>query len=80
MLRQNFSSFKRKKGSGSTMLGIDIGSYSIKVLELSLTGTGPEIKGLAKKELPPEMRKGERDKNLLFCFDSFSPAYFINQN
>ena len=32
-----------------------------KSTELSLTGTGPEIKGLAKKELPPEMRKAERD-------------------
>ena len=61
MLGQKFSSFKLKKGNGRTMLGIDIGSYWIKVLELSLTSTGPEIKGLAKKELPPEMRKAERD-------------------
>ncbi len=61
MLGQNLSTIKLKKGKGSTMLGIDIGSYWIKVLELSLTSTGPLIKGLAKKELPPEMRKGERD-------------------
>ena len=61
MLGQNFSTPKLKKGSGSTMLGIDIGSYSIKVVEFSPTGTGHEIKGLAKKELPPEMRKAERD-------------------
>ncbi len=61
MLGQKFSSFKIEKSSGRTMLGIDIGSYWIKVLEFSLTGTGPEIKSLAKKELPPEMRKGERD-------------------
>ncbi len=61
MLGQFFSSFKQKKGTGRTILGIDIGSYWIKVLELSLTGTGPEIKGLAKKELPPEMRKAGRD-------------------
>ena len=61
MFNQNPSSFKIKKGNRSTILGIDIGSYCIKVLELSLTGTGPEIKGLVKKELPPEMRKGERD-------------------
>jgi len=61
MLSRNFSSFKMKKGKRRTMLGIDIGSYWIKVLEFSLTGTGPEIRGLAKKELPPEMRKGEGD-------------------
>jgi type IV pilus assembly protein PilM len=61
MLGKNFSTLKRKKGHGRAILGIDIGSYWIKVLELSLTGTGPEIKGLAKKELPSEMRKGEMD-------------------
>ena len=61
MSDQKFSSFKLKKGGRHTILGIDIGSYWIKVLELNLTGTGPEIKGLARKELPPEMRKGERD-------------------
>lgn len=61
MVSQNYSSFNLKKGSGRTMLGIDIGSYWIKVLEFSHTGKGPEIKGLAKKKLPPEMRKAERD-------------------
>jgi Tfp pilus assembly PilM family ATPase len=53
--------FKLEKDTGRTMLGIDIGSYWIKVLELSLTSKGPEIKGLAKKELPPEMRDGIDD-------------------
>jgi type IV pilus assembly protein PilM len=43
------------------MLGIDIGSYWIKVLELNLTGTGPQIKKLVKKQLPPEMRKADRN-------------------
>ena len=32
MISQNFSSFKIKKGKGSTILGIDIGSSWIKVL------------------------------------------------
>jgi len=53
--------FKLEKDNGRTMLGIDIGSYWIKVLELRITSKGPEIKGLAKKEIPPEMRTGERD-------------------
>jgi len=43
------------------MLGIDIGSYWIKVLEFSLTGKGPEVRDLAKKELPLGMRTAERD-------------------
>ena len=53
--------FKLDTDNGRTMVGIDIGSYWIKVLELNLTSKGPEIKGLAKKELPPELRKGDRD-------------------
>ncbi len=61
MLNKSFSTFKLKKGSGRTILGIDIGSYWIKVLELDLTGTDPQIKKLIKKQLPPEMRKPERD-------------------
>ncbi|MBZ0109327.1 MAG: type IV pilus assembly protein PilM [Candidatus Scalindua rubra] len=50
-----------EKSSGRTTLGIDIGSYWIKVLEFSLTGKCPEVRGLAKKKLPPGMRTAERD-------------------
>ncbi|MGR3175248.1 MAG: type IV pilus assembly protein PilM [Candidatus Scalindua sp.] len=60
MLDLNFLSFL-KKGGGGRLIGIDIGSYCVKVLELDLTKADREIKGLAKKELPPEMRQGERD-------------------
>ncbi|ODS33270.1 MAG: Competence protein A [Candidatus Scalindua rubra] len=60
MLGLNFSSIF-KKGGGSQLIGLDIGSYWVKVLELDLTRTDREVKGLVKKELPPEMRQGERD-------------------
>ncbi len=61
MLGEKSASSKLEKGSGRTVLGIDIGSHWIKVMELSFTGAGPVIKGMAKKELPPEMRKADRD-------------------
>lgn len=54
-----------KKGGGGRLIGLDLGSYWVKALELNLTKTGREIKGLAKKELPLEMRQGERDPKAL---------------
>lgn len=61
---QSYFSFL-KKGGGGRLIGLDLGSYWVKALELNLTKTGREIKGLAKKELPPEMRQGERDPRAL---------------
>ncbi len=43
------------------MVGIDIGSFSVKVLEFTSTKSGSEIKGLARKELPREMRNDDPD-------------------
>ncbi len=43
------------------MIGLDIGHYWVKALEIRSSKTGSEVKGLAKKELPPEIRKGDRD-------------------
>lgn len=60
MLGQNLLSFL-KKGGSSRLIGLDIGSYWVKVLELDLTKADREIKALIKKELPSEMRQGERD-------------------
>lgn len=60
------SSFSfRKNGGGGRLIGLDLGSYWVKALELNFTKTGLEIKGLAKKELPPEMRQGGRDPKAL---------------
>jgi type IV pilus assembly protein PilM len=60
MLGQNLLSFLKKGGDGR-LIGLDIGSYWVKVLELDITKADREIKGLVKKELPSEMRHGERD-------------------
>ncbi len=60
MLGQNLLSFL-KKGGGGRLIGLDIGSYWVKVLELDITKAECEIKGLVKKELPSEMRQGEKD-------------------
>ena len=60
MLGLNLLSFL-KKGGGSRLIGLDIGSYWVKVLEIDITKADREIKGLIKKELPSELRQGERD-------------------
>src|SRR3972149_602629 len=60
MLGLNLLSFL-KKGRGGRLIGLDIGSYWVKVLEIDITKADREIKGLMKKELPPELRQGERD-------------------
>ncbi len=43
------------------MIGLDIGHYWVKALEIRSSKSGSEIKGLAKKELPMEIRKQGRD-------------------
>ena len=43
------------------MIGLDIGHYCVKALEIKSSKTGSEVKALAKKELPPELRQGSRD-------------------
>ncbi|MHC4269234.1 MAG: type IV pilus assembly protein PilM [Planctomycetota bacterium] len=43
------------------MIGLDIGHYWVKALEIRSSKAGNEIKGLARKELPPEIRKENRD-------------------
>ncbi len=47
------------------MIGLDIGHYWVKALEVRSSKTGIEVKGLAKKELPPEIRKGSRDPKVI---------------
>ncbi len=47
------------------MIGLDIGHYWVKALEIRSSKTGIEVKGLAKKELPPEIRKESRDPKVI---------------
>ena len=54
-----------RKGGRGRLIGLDIGRCWVKALEFSSTGTGREIRGLARKELPPEMRQGERDPRVM---------------
>ncbi len=52
---------EKSKGSKSKLVGLDIGRNWIKAVEFTPGSKGTDIKGLAKKELPPEMRQEERD-------------------
>lgn len=47
------------------MIGLDIGHYWVKAVEIRSSKTGSEIKGLARKELPPEIRKEGRDPRVI---------------
>ena len=47
------------------MIGLDIGHYWVKALEIKSSKAGSEVKGLARKEIPPEVRKGSRDPKVM---------------
>ncbi len=47
------------------MIGLDIGGYWVKALEFGLTRTGREVKGLARKEVPLEIRQGKKDPRVM---------------
>ena len=50
--------FGKKIPKNSSCVGIDIGTNSIKAIELSRSGENCEIRKIAIKELPPEKTKG----------------------
>lgn len=46
------------------MIGLDIGSYSVKALGISFTGTGQRVECLAMVEVPLEKRENRRGPEL----------------
>lgn len=63
MINQIFSSIS-KKTRKKRLIGLDIGSYSVKALGISFTGTGQRVECLAMVEVPLEKRENRRGPEL----------------